>query len=771
MANTIQIKRSSTASDVPTVGQLEQGELALNIVDEKLYSKNSSDAIFEIGGAGIADGTVEGQMLRWDVAGDEWEATDNMLYQDDGANPELLFYTAAGATLSGSIQAVSNHLQIVDSANVLAIDVYTNLTQLANNVRIEGGYLEVSNTAANASIKMDMNATAGALEFSPQLGSPTRVELNGLDLGILGQGLAAEPTAVADECLIWACDDIGTNALYSTTDQMTVPLDNVHVGTWRWHSVLHTGSAPSATLFRTDSATCASITEIALPDLDLFNDNSDWFTGDLEVGDVLTIRGTSDRDTWVSVSLDVVTDNTTWWELEVTVLKAGTVAFTNAEHYQFELQKTSAVSGAGTYLPLAGGSMDAGSHTIFPLENDAATPTLAFGDGDSGFYESADDSLRVAIAGGAAWVFSSGIMGTNNSARAAILNESPTSTNPNLIPAQTDVDTGIGSAAADQLSLVAGGVEILRAVETGTATTDQVIIGPAGIIGAAATPALAFGDGDTGFYESADDTLVCARVGADVWQTDSAYIIRGAGSAEPGLVHENASATNPTFLPSRSDTDTGIGSNATDQLSLIAGGVEMLRLQETGVATTDQLIIGPAGVIGAKATPSLAFGDGDSGFYEAADDSISLSLAGNDVIDTTPTLITLQQDTDLSDNQLRRAILHDYSITGESFTPTGTTQTLTYSNGQASEIDLESVTGNATITLSGGPPAGEYGQMTVKIRQDGATARTLTWAGGTFVWRDGTAHVMSAAVDSISIYTFETWDEGTTWYAAGADYS
>ena len=50
MPNTIIIKNSSTVSDIPTAGQLEQGELALNLLDEKLYSKNSSNVIFEITG-------------------------------------------------------------------------------------------------------------------------------------------------------------------------------------------------------------------------------------------------------------------------------------------------------------------------------------------------------------------------------------------------------------------------------------------------------------------------------------------------------------------------------------------------------------------------------------------------------------------------------------------------------------------------------------------------------------------------------------------------
>jgi hypothetical protein len=54
MANTIQIKRSSTATSVPTSGQLEVGELAVNLADKKLYSKNASGVVVELDGSGVA---------------------------------------------------------------------------------------------------------------------------------------------------------------------------------------------------------------------------------------------------------------------------------------------------------------------------------------------------------------------------------------------------------------------------------------------------------------------------------------------------------------------------------------------------------------------------------------------------------------------------------------------------------------------------------------------------------------------------------------------
>jgi hypothetical protein len=48
MSNTIQIKRSSTAAAVPTAGQLAVGELAVNLADKKLFTKDASNAVVEL---------------------------------------------------------------------------------------------------------------------------------------------------------------------------------------------------------------------------------------------------------------------------------------------------------------------------------------------------------------------------------------------------------------------------------------------------------------------------------------------------------------------------------------------------------------------------------------------------------------------------------------------------------------------------------------------------------------------------------------------------
>lgn len=48
----IKPKRSEVAASIPSTGDLEVGELAINLIDGKLYSRSSANVIKELGGAG-----------------------------------------------------------------------------------------------------------------------------------------------------------------------------------------------------------------------------------------------------------------------------------------------------------------------------------------------------------------------------------------------------------------------------------------------------------------------------------------------------------------------------------------------------------------------------------------------------------------------------------------------------------------------------------------------------------------------------------------------
>ena len=270
--------------------------------------------------------------------------------------------------------------------------------------------------------------------------------------------------------------------------------------------------------------------------------------------------------------------------------------------------------GQGWGLEFAGG---VGNNILLEQKDGAATPTLPFGDGDTGIYESSDDTI--AISNGGTFIASidatNGIVMQNSSSNpAVILPETPSATNP-VFSFWDDYDTGLGRAGADQLSLIAGGVEQLRV------TNNQIIVP---LNNDAATPSIAIGDGDTGFYEGSDDTLSVSVGGSRVAFFYSEGIT--CDTANGGLIRDIASSgTVPGLIPDRADLDTGIGQSADDQLSFIAGGVQVAQVNED---TTFQFLVAPGATQNDASKPSLGFGDGDTGFFETADDNLQVGIGG-----------------------------------------------------------------------------------------------------------------------------------------------
>ena len=58
MPSTILLKRSSTASSVPAAASLQAGELAVNLADQKLYSKTASGTVVQVGFGNLTSAMV-----------------------------------------------------------------------------------------------------------------------------------------------------------------------------------------------------------------------------------------------------------------------------------------------------------------------------------------------------------------------------------------------------------------------------------------------------------------------------------------------------------------------------------------------------------------------------------------------------------------------------------------------------------------------------------------------------------------------------------------
>jgi hypothetical protein len=59
MTATIIIKNSVTSGAKPTTSDLVKGELAVNLIDKRLYSRDNSNNIVQVGGIGATGGGVD----------------------------------------------------------------------------------------------------------------------------------------------------------------------------------------------------------------------------------------------------------------------------------------------------------------------------------------------------------------------------------------------------------------------------------------------------------------------------------------------------------------------------------------------------------------------------------------------------------------------------------------------------------------------------------------------------------------------------------------
>jgi len=243
--------------------------------------------------------------------------------------------------------------------------------------------------------------------------------------------------------------------------------------------------------------------------------------------------------------------------------------------------------------------------------------------GDTGFYGGAT-SMATVIGGSKKMDLSTTILSGSTTGKFGIkVTGVASATNPVILPVSTDDNTGIGSAGVDQLSLIAGGVEGLRIDTSAFGGNTRVIVSP-GDVGV--STGLYFGDGDTGFYESVDDTFYFQSAGTAKWLIGGN--IQGYVSDAPAIKNVAASNINPNIIPNKNDGNTGIGQPAKGQdiLSLIAGGVEGMRIDTSAFGGNTRVIVSPSDV---GVSTGLWFGDGDTGIYESSDDVLRITNLGD----------------------------------------------------------------------------------------------------------------------------------------------
>ena len=86
MTTVIKPKRSETSLAIPTAGQMEVGELAMNVTEGKFYTKTSANAVKEMGGAGsvtLQNVTTNGASTTTDILLDQGA---NLIFEGNLSN-------------------------------------------------------------------------------------------------------------------------------------------------------------------------------------------------------------------------------------------------------------------------------------------------------------------------------------------------------------------------------------------------------------------------------------------------------------------------------------------------------------------------------------------------------------------------------------------------------------------------------------------------------------------------------------------------------------
>ena len=195
MANTIQHKRSSTATTVPTAGQLSAGELAVNTADGKLYLKKDNAAIVQIGGPAAA-GDLTGATLASGVT----------------ASSLTTVGTLSGLTLSGNVNLQDNVLSRVE-----LLDYFERYVD-SGNFADKGNAIPI-NLSTGQVFRVRLTTTgASGLTVSnvPDNGNANAV---GFTLLFVGDGTARVMTwNIGGTAVTWAG---GTAPTYTSTNNKT----------------------------------------------------------------------------------------------------------------------------------------------------------------------------------------------------------------------------------------------------------------------------------------------------------------------------------------------------------------------------------------------------------------------------------------------------------------------------------------------------------------------------------------------------------------------
>jgi len=167
MTTVIKPKRSVVPSSIPTAGQLEVGEIAINIPDGKFYTKTSAGIVKEVGGAGA--------ITLQDVTNTGAVTTNNITLNGANLVFEGLIENAFETTLTVVEPTVDRTISLPNVSGTVITTGDTGTvtsTMIADGTIINGDIADTTIRAAKLNLSSD-TLTVGSLNSSGDISGTT----------------------------------------------------------------------------------------------------------------------------------------------------------------------------------------------------------------------------------------------------------------------------------------------------------------------------------------------------------------------------------------------------------------------------------------------------------------------------------------------------------------------------------------------------------------------------------------------------------------------
>jgi hypothetical protein len=205
----------------------------------------------------------------------------------------------------------------------------------------------------------------------------------------------------------------------------------------------------------------------------------------------------------------------------------------------------------------------------------------------------------------------------------------------------------------------------------------------------------------------------------------------------------------------------GDGTNLTNTGSTLSAASGTQRVVLTGQTSGSMTATATDADLTFDASTNTLFVGGTLELGNASDTTISRVSAGRIAVEGVDVVTTSSTDT-LTNKTLTSPIVTASAETLYSFGNTGTSATLALSNGSFVTATL---TGNCIFVFNlTGVSSGVF-SFTLVLTNDATAGRTITWPPAV-KWPNGTIPVRTTTANRTDVYTFFTYDSGTTWWGS-----